>query len=155
MHEMWHIYCQYGTHIYNALHDNYLKGVLHAMTGEKSRRTRKHRWAAGQLRRRRMTLRRMTMIIVRSWMIVVRIMIDHGDDYFDGDTCSSFACSIENGEGAELGLPPSPPPWFSFSSFKDSLSLFSSSVVSPRRFWSFWSLPFGLCGTFFSWFNSF
>ena len=89
--------------------------------------------------------------------MTVRSLVDHGDDYFNGvgDTCSSFACSIENGEGAELGLPASPPPWFSFSSFKDSLSLFSSSVVSPRRFWSVWSLPFGLFGTFFSWFNSF
>ena len=81
------------------------------------------------------------------------------------NTCSSFACSMENGEGAcwPPSSPPCPPcpcpapPWFSFSSFRESLSLLSSSSVSPRTwFWSLaWSLPVPVLGTFFSWFNSF
>ena len=99
-----------------------------------------------------------TMTIVTKTNVTMTIMTFN--------TCSSFAWSMENGEGAcwPPSSPPCPPcpcpapPWFSFSSLRESLSLLSSSSVSPRTwFWSLaWSLlPVGVLGTFFSWFNSF
>ena len=86
----------------------YLKGVLHAMAGQEARWAGEHRRATRKLR---MMMIIMIMIMMMSMMSMMLMTMAMMMMLF---TCSSFACSIEKGEGAccppGLGLPSSPPP---------------------------------------------